>query len=303
MSAEGIANQPRIDGHTAYVPLLGMDTLWFQVSGTVCNIKCEHCFISCSPTNHAHEMMSRSRIKTYLDESEKLGVKEYYFTGGEPFLNRDIWGILEDTLRIGPANVLTNGMLITDAWAERLAGLRDNSEYSLDIRISLDSFEEEGNDRIRGRGVFKRAVEGMKNLARHCFVPVITAVAVWDPAKDEQVRREFIELLATIGIKRPRLKVLPVLHIGAEVRRTAGYAENDYVTKEDFRPDLGFGPELLQCSSCRMVTSKGVYVCPILIEEDSARMGETIQETLRPFPLAYQACHTCWVDGLSCKTN
>jgi hypothetical protein len=31
-------------------------------------------------------------------------------------------------------------------------------------------------------------------------------------------------------------------------------------------------------------------------------MGDTIEETLRPFPLKYAACHTCWVDGVSCRT-
>ena len=58
----------------------------------------------------------------------------------------------------------------------------------------------------------------------------------------------------------------------------------------------------LQCSSCRMITSRGVYVCPILIDEPEARMGETLAETLRPFPLKYGACHTCWVDGVTCTT-
>lgn len=298
-----LSTKPLVTAGTPTVPMNAMDTLWFQVSGTICNIQCEHCFISCSPRNHNHEMMSRAMIKRYLDESKSLGVKEYYFTGGEPFLNKEIWDILEDTLAIGPANVLTNGMLIKVDWAKHLAELRDASEYSLDIRISLDSFEEEGNDRIRGKGVFRRAVEGMKNLAANGFVPIITAVAVWDPQHDERVRREFIELLASIGITRPRLKVLPVLHIGAEVERSCGYEASDFLSKEDFRPDLGYGPEILQCSSCRMVTSKGVYVCPILIEEETARMGDNIAESLRPFPLAYQACHTCWVDGLSCRTG
>jgi molybdenum cofactor biosynthesis enzyme MoaA len=291
-----------ISEQTPVVPMKAMDTLWFQVSGTVCNIKCEHCFISCSPTNTNHELMTREQVKKYLDESVSLGVKEYYFTGGEPFLNKDIWGILEDTLALGPATVLTNGMLIQDSWAKRLAGLRDASEYSLDIRISLDSFEEAGNDKIRGDGVFRKAVEGMKNLAKYGFIPIITAVAVWQPEEDEKVRREFVSLLASIGIKRPRLKVMPVLHLGAEVARTSGYAADQFLTTEHFNAALGYSPELLQCSSCRMVTSKGVYVCPILIEEAGAKMGETISETLRPFPLAYQACHTCLMDGLSCKT-
>ena len=41
-----------------------------------------------------------------------LGVREYYFTGGEPFLNPEFMAILESALRRGPATVLTNGTLI-----------------------------------------------------------------------------------------------------------------------------------------------------------------------------------------------
>ena len=45
------------------VELTALDTLWFQVAGTVCNLACTHCFISCSPTNHTHEMMSLAEVE------------------------------------------------------------------------------------------------------------------------------------------------------------------------------------------------------------------------------------------------
>lgn len=287
---------------TPLVSLSELDTVWFQVSGTVCNIACAHCFISCSPTNTSHPLMTRDVVRRHLDDARSLGVREFYLTGGEPFLNREIWGVLEDTLAIGPATVLTNGMLINRERAARLAALRDGSEYSLDIRVSLDSFEEESNDRIRGRGVFRKVIEGLRNLAAQDFVPVITAVAVWDPADDDRVRREFLHLLSSIGLTRPRLKVLPVLHIGAETTRTGGYAAGDYLSVEDLDPELGYGTEVLQCSSSRMVTAKGVYVCPILVEQADAHMGDRLGDALQPFPLKYSACTTCWREGLSCRT-
>jgi hypothetical protein len=93
------------------------------------------------------------------------------------------------------------------------------------------------------------------------------------------------------------LKVLPLFRIGAEERRSRAYADWERIA-ELAESDAA----KLQCSSCRMVTSKGVYVCPILIEQPEARMGETLAETLRPFPLAYGACHTCWVEGVTCTT-
>ena len=60
--------------------------------------------------------------------------------------------------------------------------------------------------------------------------------------------------------------------------------------------------EALQCSSCRMVTSKGVAVCPILVEEPGAVMGQALAETLRPFALAYPSCFTCHAYGVTCRT-
>ena len=67
---------------TPAVPMLALDTLWFQVAGTICNIECTHCFISCSPRNHSHEMMSLADVQARLEEARELGVREYYFTGG-----------------------------------------------------------------------------------------------------------------------------------------------------------------------------------------------------------------------------
>src|SRR5207237_8599577 len=106
------------------LPMLALnhlDDLWFQVAGTTCNLTCTHCFISCSPHNHRFGFLDYDTLRRYLDESVALGVKEYYFTGGEPFLHRQMTDILELTLRYGPATVLTNGTVFKDYWLARLA--------------------------------------------------------------------------------------------------------------------------------------------------------------------------------------
>src|SRR3989337_1905063 len=91
-----------------------LDNLWFQVSGTICNIACRHCFNNSSPTNHSFEFMTLDQCKPYIDEAVKMGVKEFYFTGGEPFANKELLQILEYALIFGPATVLSNGMLIRE---------------------------------------------------------------------------------------------------------------------------------------------------------------------------------------------
>jgi MoaA/NifB/PqqE/SkfB family radical SAM enzyme len=283
----------------AFVPMRSLDTLWFQVAGTVCNIACTHCFISCSPTNHAHEMMSLAAIEPYLTEAKKLGVRDYYFTGGEPFMNRDMVAILRRTLQQGAATVLTNGMLLRRELCTTLRELFDESEYSLDLRVSLDGFDAETHDAIRGAGVWDRVMIGLRNLAEVGLNPVITVTTAATGVETSEGRARFLAIIRGFGFTKPRLKVLPLFRIGAEETRTHGYDEWERITPDMLEQgDVG----VLQCSSSRMVTSKGVFVCPILIEERDARMGSTVGETLRQFPLKYSACHTCWIDGVTCTT-
>ena len=280
------------------VPSLALDTLWIQVAGTLCNLACRHCFVSCSPTNHSHEIMTLAEVRPYLEEAETLGVNDFYFTGGEPFLNRELPEILESALRIGPATVLTNATLIGAARARELKGLSEASRYSLEVRVSLDGVTAETNDPIRGEGSFEATVRGLSELARAGVNPILTVAQTWSDEEDRALRAGFHEFLRGAGLCRPRVKVLPLFRIGREVERTRGYVETERLTEEHWR---GFDPWILQCSTSRMVTSRGVFVCPILVDAPDARMGRTIRETLRPFPLAHGACYTCWATGASCR--
>jgi MoaA/NifB/PqqE/SkfB family radical SAM enzyme len=280
------------------VELKSLDTLWFQVGGTVCNLACAHCFITCSPTNHTHECMGLAEVESYLDEAVRLGVREYYFTGGEPFLNPDMEAILEVTLRVGPATVLTNGLLLDPARCARLKALERGSEYSLDFRVSLDGYDAETNDPVRGEGTFERILTGVRNLATAGLNPVITVTAVCEPAGTDEGKERFFQLLRSLGIDRPRLKILPLFQIGAEAERAGAYQSWQRLREGDLQE----GTDHLQCSSCRMVTDQGVWVCPILVNEPSARMGAALADSLESFPLDHSACWTCHVYGVSCKT-
>jgi MoaA/NifB/PqqE/SkfB family radical SAM enzyme len=280
------------------VPLLSLDTVWFQVAGTLCNLACRHCFISCGPGNRSHEMMSRVEVGRYLAEAATLGVKDLYFTGGEPFLNRELHGILEDALRIAPSTVLTNATLIDDRRAEDLAALANSGPYSFEVRVSLDGLTPETNDPIRGEGSFRTTIRGVVALHRAGLLPILTVAQTWLDEEDAPLRERFHALLRSLGIARPRVKVLPLFRVGREADRTRGYAPGERLTEEHV---AGYDFWNLQCSTSRMVTSRGVHVCPILIDHPAARMGATLAETLRPFPLAHGACHTCWATGASCR--
>lgn len=281
------------------VSLQSLDTLWFQVGGTVCNLACTHCFVSCSPTNHTHEYMPLSQVERFLAESTRLGVREYYFTGGEPFLNPEMEAILAATLQVGPATVLTNGLLLDPARCARLKLLADASDYSLDFRVSLDGYDAASNDPIRGEGTFERILAGVRNLAEAGLNPVVTVTEVCREATTDRGKERFFELLRAMGVERPRLKVLPVFQIGAEAERGGAYEKWQRLQEGD---GAGESWDHLQCSGCRMATDQGVWVCPILVNEPGAKMGETLADSLAPFALDHPACWTCHVYGVSCRT-
>jgi MoaA/NifB/PqqE/SkfB family radical SAM enzyme len=279
------------------VPLVHLDDLWFQVGGTLCNLECRHCFISCSPHNRSFGFLDLAAIQRRLDESVPLGVKEYYFTGGEPFLNPDMPAILELTLRYGPATVLTNGTVFKDAWLERLHRAEDESPYSLEFRVSIDGYCAERNDPIRGAGTFERAMHGVRQLLAHGFLPIITVARTDDNQDEADLVAGFVRVLRANGYDRPRLKVLPTLRLGAEVARQRGYHDEERVTPEMLDE---FDLNQLICNHSRIVTDRGVYVCPILIEAPDARLGETLQESATAYPLRHQACYTCYQYGTLC---
>jgi hypothetical protein len=248
--------------------------------------------------NHSHELMSREQVRRYLAEAEALGVQDYYFTGGEPFLHRELPGILEDTLRIGPATVLTNATLLTTERADALAALAAGGRHPLEIRVSLDGLSPETNDPIRGEGSFEAAVRGLRELARVGFNPILTITRAWSDEEDERMRAEYHGLLRGNGFPRPRVKVLDLFRLGEEARRSRGYTGCELLTAADLE---GFDPLRLQCTTSRMVTSRGVYVCPILIDAPDARLGDTLRESMRPYALAHGACHTCRATGVTCR--
>ena len=278
---------------------LGLDVLWLQVTGTVCNIACRHCFITCGPKNDSHPFLETEEVLTHLRTARELGVKEYYFTGGEPFLHPDILLLIERTLAQGPLSILTNALLLTPEIAERLFALSEASEYSLDLRVSLDGTTEEENDPIRGRGTFDGILRGAHHLVRAGLSPVFTVTTVHARYEGGEGRSAFMGRLRERGFPRPRIKFIPPFHIGREAHRTGAYEDGFRLSPGD----LAAGAEhALQCGSCRTITAKGVYPCPILIEEDGARMTGRLEDALIPIELNHPACTTCHVEGFTCRT-
>ena len=284
-------------------PLVGLrdlDELWFQVGGTLCNLSCNHCFISCHPGNDSFGFLTYAAVERHLDSARARGVKEFYFTGGEPFLNRDLLRILEATLQIGPATVLTNGTVLTERILAELARLRDGSRFSLELRVSIDGYNAKMNDPIRGEGTFEAAMSGVEKLVGAGFLPIITVAQTWPDGETPTVLREFTQTLKSRGYTRPRIKLLPTIHLGMEESRSRGYLDDERVNAgmlEDFDLDQ------LLCHHSRTVTDRGVAACPILIEAPGAHFGAQLEDAMAPVALTHNACFTCYLYGTICSNT
>src|SRR5512147_419390 len=130
----------------AAVELRHLDNLWIQVSGTRCNIECHHCFNNSGPHETTFGLMTFEAVNRTIAAAAARGVREIYFTGGEPFLNAQSLEMIACALTIAPTTVLTNGMLISDRIADTLADLASAARYSLEVRVSLDGYTEQMND-------------------------------------------------------------------------------------------------------------------------------------------------------------
>ena len=284
-------------GVPATVGLRHLDNLWIQVSGTRCNIECHHCFNNSGPRATTFGHMTLEAVNRAIAATAARAVREIYFTGGEPFLNAQLLDMIACALAVAPTTVLTNGMLISDRVADTLAHLAIAAQYSLEVRVSLDGYTEEMNDAIRGRGVFRLALAGAVRLARRNLLPLITIVRTWDEADEVATLAGFARVLKDAGCDRPRIKVLPALPLGRELTRVAGLQRDECVTSamlDDFDRDL------LMCSNSRLVTDRGVWVCPLLVEQQDARLGTTLDDAGSAYELRHQTCVACWRYGTIC---
>ena len=113
----------------ARVAFAGLRMLWIN-TGTLCNITCANCYIESSPRNDALAFISAGEVAALLDEAATLRQtpQQVGFTGGEPFLNRDLPAMLQDVLGRGlQALVLTNAMKPMLRQAEALRALAGSS--------------------------------------------------------------------------------------------------------------------------------------------------------------------------------
>ncbi|MCI0442521.1 radical SAM protein [bacterium] len=273
-----------------------LNDLWFMV-GSRCNLRCIHCYVDSSPENDSLEQLTLQDVRTYLEEASRFGMRSVYFTGGEPFINRDIIAMLGEALKSGEVTALTNATTPIVRYLDELETLHREFHGRLIIRVSMDHYVEARHDAIRGKGMFRKTVENTVKLRQrqiNVIVTVTPEVFRGNRVTSETVSQEFKRIFLQEGVEL-EVKVLPaVLEMGAQMRRRDEPSEFQIVSEERLE-QLSIRKEGLMCYSGRSILKRNgecrVYPCPIIYEVPEYDLGATIEESFqRAIPLTHRAC-------------
>jgi len=290
----------------AVVALTRLRTLWFN-TGSLCNITCQNCYMDSSPKNDRLAYITAAEVGQYLDESEteKLGIEEVAFTGGEPFMNPEFPQILKDVLSRGyQVLVLSNAMKPMHHKKNQLLSLRQAHPGQLSIRISVDHYTCEGHEAIRGKNTWKPMLEGLKWLADNGFDMSVAGRTCWDET-EQQSRDGFRQLfegeVIPIDVTDPaRLVLFPEMDSRLDVPEIT-------VNCWDI---LGITPETMMCATSRMVVKRRgaeapvVVPCTLLPYEETFELGQSLSESAKTVSLNHPHCaRFCVLGGASCSPD
>jgi MoaA/NifB/PqqE/SkfB family radical SAM enzyme len=154
-----------------------------------CNLQCIMCEYWRNPPT-SNEILSLEEIKKIIDQARQWGVKSFGLDGGEPFLRKDIFDIIQYALsKKIETCIVSNAILIDRKVAKRIiaSGLKT-------LAVSLDGANAQTHDFIRGKaGTFDKLIRAVSYL-RHSPVQVCANTVIME--------ENFSELLSIALLSR-----------------------------------------------------------------------------------------------------
>ncbi len=142
-----------------------------------CNLNCKHCRVL--EKNKKDQQLTLKEAKELLSQLYYCGITKLNLSGGEPFIRKDIFEILDYALRFEDIVITTNCTLLDEAKCQKL------SDFSnIRLSISLDGMEQI-HDEFRGKkGTFKKVVDTLPILNKNNIKYSIRYTLSRDTIKD-----------------------------------------------------------------------------------------------------------------------
>jgi radical SAM protein with 4Fe4S-binding SPASM domain len=175
ISRELVATRPFLfssySGRSKYLKARELEELWIYVTNR-CNLFCEHCLVDANSA--PKKELNNETLKKIIKEGVDLGAKRIFFTGGEPFLKKDIFELIEFVTLVLEAElvILTNGTLLDEQKVHRLTSLP-----GIVLQVSLEGSSPDINDSIRGKGNYHRTLKTIEILRKHGIRTIVTSTS------------------------------------------------------------------------------------------------------------------------------
>lgn len=282
-----------------YIQPHAVQELWFH-TGTACNLACPFCLEGSKPGDDRLDRITLADVEGLMTEAVELGVQQFSFTGGEPFIVKDFVNILRFAADRLPCLVLTNG---TDVLLKRLHQVEElrDTQHPISFRISIDWPDEARHDEGRGAGTFRQSLQAIVELQKLGF-GVSLARQMEKDEDSAAVEAAYQQLLADTGYRGEiRIVAFPDFLLPGDHPDVPVVTEDcmtRYQTEETRRAFM--------CAFSKMVIKQHgrmrVYACTLVDDDLRYDQGSNLRTALdQRVMLAHHRCYSCFAYGSSCS--
>ncbi|MGM0951502.1 MAG: radical SAM protein [Pseudomonadota bacterium] len=282
-----------------YIDADKLKELWIH-TGTACNLACPFCLEGSHPGDGRIPGMKLSDVKPFIHEALDMGVEQFSFTGGEPFVIRDFVNILDYASQYRPCFVLTNATEPLHKREHQVLPLLDNP-YPIHFRVSLDFPDRARHDKDRGEGSFEQALEGIRWLIEQGFQVSIARQTDADEVPAD-VEAAFRDIFRDWGIPE-NLAFTAFPDLGTPGSED-GSPEITEACMEKYPTRESRGH--FMCTYTRMLVKRNdqvrVYACTLVDDDPQYDLGGTLAESMdERVMLRHHRCFSCYRFGASCS--
>ncbi|MBR1943646.1 radical SAM protein [bacterium] len=253
-----------------------LNNLFIELTAKNCNRHCKHCYIDFPISKPPKDFIDTDKIKQALDDTIGENLYCIYLTGAEPMLHPDFNTILRLCLKVTNVCICTNGSFLNEKKVRFLKKVEDESDKEIIFMLPIDHYDEVKSDDLRGRGSYREVMHAAKILSKYDFNPIFNVTNYYKEDKKTMIM-QFKQIFNNMDI--------PVEDCNFQI--------NEYFDKYSKEENFVTDYKKLDCQTGRILTEKGVYVCPFLANDHRGRMGADFKDYSKKVCLETPYCAVC----------
>lgn len=253
-----------------------LNNLFIELTAKNCNQHCKHCYIDFPFLKAPKDFIDIDKIKNALRDTKDENLYCIYLTGAEPMLHPDFNVILRLCLKVSNVCICTNGSFLNEKKVRFLKKVEDESDNEIIFMLPIDHYDEIKSDDIRSRGSYRQILHASKILVKYEFNPIFNVTNYYKLDKKELITN-FKQVFDNIGV--------PVEDCNFQINEYYNKYSKEEMIVEDYKN--------LDCQTGRILTEKGVYVCPFLANDHRGRMGADFTNYGKKMCLETPFCAVC----------